>query len=172
MYRRAPFQRKLCIWSVVRKTVQTISSPVDKDQNAGVFCDRCLSIDVWPPLSNPEVKRLDTFVYRKARSILGHRFDANVAYAEVEDKLKEVGYIIVWPSVSHRRRRATNFGHRVRHQIPQNVLASWRRPRDRPPFNLEKAVANDLGVGRNELRMLAGDRDGWQRWLDTARFGR
>ena len=90
----------------------------------------------------------------------------------MEDKLKEAGYIIVWPSVSHRRRRATNFGHQVRHEIPQNVPAGWRRPRGRSPFNLEQAVANDLGVGKNELRRLAGDRDGWRRGVDAARFGR
>ena len=90
----------------------------------------------------------------------------------MEDKLKEAGYIIAWPSASHRRRRATNFGHQVRHEIPQNVPAGWRRPRGRSPFNLEQAVANDLGVGKNELRRLAGDRDSWRRGVDAARFGR
>ena len=48
-----------------------------------------------------------------------------------------------------------------------------RRLRGRPPLHLEQAVANDLGVGRNDMRRLAGDRDGW-RWrrVDAARFGR
>ena len=86
--------------------------------------------------------------------------------------MKEAGYIIVWPSVPHRTRWAINFGHQVRHEIPQNVSAGWRRPRGRSSFNLEQAVASDLGIGRNELRRLAGDRDGWRWRVDAASFGR
>ena len=90
----------------------------------------------------------------------------------MEDKLKEAGYIIVWQSASHRRRQPTNVGHKVRHEIPQNVAAGWRRPRGRPPFDLEQAVASDLEVRRNELKMLAGNRDDWWREVDAACFGR
>ena len=68
-------------------------------------------------VNNSKNREDQKILFLKIYSVMD--IDADVAYAEVEDKLEKAGHIIVWPSVSHRRRRATNFGHQVRHEIPQ-----------------------------------------------------
>ena len=127
-------------------------------------------------LSEIDVKRLDTFVYRKIRTMLGYQYDAHVSYRELSDRLQSMNCKIKWPSETYKRQRVKNFGHQVRHQHELTgqaiVQDHWKRPRGRPPLDMEQVIAKDTGIPKKQITSLAQQRNEWRQHVDADRLKR
>ena len=67
------------------------------------------------PLTAARLKKLDSCIYKMVKTIMRYKFDDNVSYKVLTDRIKDIGIDFIWPSFALCERMKKDFWHFFRH---------------------------------------------------------
>jgi hypothetical protein len=108
------------------------------------------------PLTNARLKRLDSFVYLKLRSILGYHWWQHVSYETLTECCDSLKLRILWPSAILEASMLRDYWHLFRHHTRHAIIGV--RPKEKVYsrcYTLDRVICKKEGIELKDLLILA-----------------
>ena len=92
-------------------------------------------------LSNTALKTVDSFCFKKLKSILGYKQEEHVSYSHLDSLLPNWK----WPSISIKKLKEKSFDNYLVNENDE-IPDEWKRPRGKQPTSIRNLVMSDLNL--------------------------